>query len=291
MKNRTIAVYRLLALLAALLTATTVSAATGRECVDPCIQAARGARQECVSSASGVFREALDGCLERDHTCVDACRAARHDCRDATSLGEDLLSCDLALIAAKAECRSEFPPGSVRQAICIDRARIDGFRCRRHAVRRARRDLSACESAFAECTQTCGAGGPPGGPDTCRSEAKDAREAAHRDCKTTFRATTAACINKDVTCVHDCLDARDACDASARTTVDGAIASCNAERDAALAACRAANPSGSEALEQCERTVQANALACREAALQAAIPVFGACAASYVRCVRTCPSA
>jgi hypothetical protein len=261
-----------------------------RPCVDPCIEAARGARGACVSSAAGAFTDALDGCLERAVLCLAACRDERQSCRDRTSLAPDLAACEAELVLATERCRNEFRPGSIRRALCVDRARVAGFRCARRAAANARHDLRACRSAFGACAETCGPGSPPGGPQSCRAEARGAFDAARAACRTTFRVTTGACLNRDITCVQDCVAAFDACDAAASGVLDAAIATCSAERDTELAACQAANPEGGPALEACEDTVRATAFACREAALQAAAPGFASCVEAYAGCLRTCPS-
>ena len=128
-------------------------------------------------------------------------------------------------------------------------------------------------------------------PAACRAAGRSARQAALLACKTTFRVTASGCVNKDVTCVQDCGDGRDACNAPTQATLDAANASCDAQRSAELAACQAANSGGGTALEQCITTVQANAFTCRDAALDAAAPGFGACTATNVGCIRACPPA
>jgi hypothetical protein len=285
----------ILGVLAVVLSSATASAVTAtgtaRDCVDPCLQAARGTRLDCGSSAAGDFRDTLDGCVDLDPGCVAACRAQRQDCRDDTSLGAELAACELEEAGAKERCRNEFRPGSIRRAFCIDQARVRGFRCRRQAERSLKHELRACASAFVGCTEECLPGSPPGGPDSCRARARDAFDAARTLCRTSFRVTTGGCLARDITCVQDCVAARDACEAASRANLDAAIAACNAEREAGLAACRSANPDGGQALEDCEDAVWANALGCREAAVQAALPGFEACAAAYAGCVRACPPA
>ena len=281
-------------LVVVLASSATFGATTGgttRDCVDPCIRAARAARVSCVSSAAGAFEDTLDGCVDLDPGCVAACRAERQDCRDDSSLGADLATCALEEDQAKERCRDAFRPGSLRRAICIDRARVRGFRCRRQAGRRHVRELRACTASFVACAGACLPDSWPGGPDSCRAQARDDFDAARALCRTTFRVTTGGCLGKDVTCVQDCVAARDACETAPRAGLDAAIAGCKAERDAGLAACRSANPDGGEALESCEDAVWANAFACRETAVQAAQPGFTACATTYVDCVRACPPA
>ena len=264
---------------------------TTRDCVDPCIQAARGARVSCVSSAAGAFGDTLDGCVDLDAGCVAACSGERQACRDDTSLGADRAACELEEDRAKERCRNELRPGSIRQAICIDRARVRGFRCRRQAQRRHRRELRACTASFVSCAEACLPGSLPGGPGSCRDRARDEFDAARALCRTTFRVTTGGCLGKDFTCVQDCVAAQDECETAPRAGLDAAIAACKAERDSGLSACRSANPDGGEALESCEDAVWANAFACREAAVGAAQPGFAACAATYIGCVRACPPA
>jgi hypothetical protein len=68
------------------------------------------------------------------------------------------------------------------------------------------------------------------------------------------------------------------------------LAACRAARDAAVSACRAAHPDGGEGLDECMRSAQANASACREVALESAAPALAACVTAYAGCVRGCPS-
>jgi hypothetical protein len=158
-------------------------------------------------------------------------------------------------------------------------------------VLRAKVTSRRCRSALVDCARTCGPGALPGGPDVCQAAARSGFAAARGVCRTSFRVTTGGCLGKDITCVQDCVELRDACEAASRPILDGAIATCNAERNAGLTECKAANPEEGQALADCEDTVRANAFACREAALQAAAPGFGACATSHVARVRTCPPA
>lgn len=274
------------------LAASTTFAATAsgpRQCVDPCIQAARGARRDCVSSAAGAFLDDLRGCLERGVGCLSACREELQECRDATSLGTDLAACRVERDQATAGCRERYRPGSVRRVVCVYRARARASRCRRRAVGRAREAVRRCRSGFVDCARTCGPGVPPGGPAACRAQARGEFREARAGCRTSFRVTTGGCLGRDIPCVAECVDRRDACDAAVRSSLDPAIAACKAERNAGLAACRASNPDDPQVLGACEDTVRANAFACREEALAAAAPGFGACTTSYVSCVRACP--
>jgi hypothetical protein len=260
-----------------------------RQCVDPCIQAVRGERRECVSSVTGVFLDRLDGCHELAATCVGACRSHRQDCRDATDLGQALLACNVELTGRTQECRETFRPGSIRRALCVERARVRGVRCRARAARRARVEQKACRLAFAGCIGSCGPGGPPEGADTCRAQAKDDLQSALAVCQTTFRVTTNACLDKDLACSEACGDGRAACTTPARTSLGAAIGSCNTQRNAALAACATANPDDGQALDACAQSAQAAASTCRDAAREAAQPALTACAADFVACVRSCP--
>ena len=103
--------------------------------------------------------------------------------------------------------------------------------------------------------------------------------------------TASGCINKDGTCVQGCGDARDACSAPTQSMLAAAMMACTAQEKAAAAACVQANPGGGSALDQCLTTAQANAFACREAALEAAGPGFAACTQQYLGCVKACPAA
>jgi hypothetical protein len=275
----------LLAALVLTLATPDAIAASTRQCSDPCLQAGRAELRECTSSAAGAFADALSGCLERDRKCVDACRAGRQDCRDETTVGSDLLTCRLELAAAKETCRSSFPIGSNRRAICIDRAEIAGFRCRRTAFQRVRRELRTCRSDFDQCAGACAPGAPSSGDEACRAAGRAAFRDVVARCRTVHKATASACINKDVACVLACDEERSDCNAPTRTALDAAIATCSTQRAADLAAC-----AGTPDHQACVDTAQANALACREAALTVSEPGFAACAAQYVSCLRTCPA-
>ena len=262
-----------------------------RPCHDPCLQAARDARAECVSSASGAFTDAFGACLERDQECINACRFQLGECRDSTGAGADLFACQLELEAAKDRCRNEFPLGSRRREICINRAQVAGFQCRRTVLRNLRRALRDCRSAFGQCANACAPGGPPGGVATCKADAKAAHQADLASCKATYQVTASGCINKDVTCVQGCGDARDACSAPTQSMLAAAIMACTAQEKAAAAACVQANPGGGSALDQCVTTAQANAFACGQTALEAAGPGITACTQQHLGCVKACPAA
>lgn len=131
---------------------------------------------------------------------------------------------------------------------------------------------------------------PPGGARQCRQDAKDARAVLLDECKTNFQLSVSACIDKDATCVEDCGDARDLCRAPTGAAVEAAFDACKAQRNAAVAQCRADNPGGGTALEECIQTAQANAFACGDAALEAAAPGFAACTSAWVACIEACPA-
>jgi hypothetical protein len=279
-----------LATLAAVIASSTGAAAAGRQCTDPCLQAARDSRKECASSAKGAFLDAFDGCLEREHACIQACRADRQDCRDATSLGEDIVACQIAQAAAEEECRNRFPPRSKRRAACLFRAEVEGSRCNRRARVHVAVGLKRCRSGFDQCAQGCAPGEPPGGVGPCRSDGRTALRGALAECKLEYQVTASACIDKDLGCVQACVDARETCNAPTNATLGTAIAACSAQAAMDRAACAAANPSGGAALEQCIQTAQANSATCRDAALQAAAPALASCGKQYVACVRACPA-
>ena len=262
-----------------------------RQCSDPCIQAARSTAKQCASSANGVFLDALDGCFDRDHECIESCRAVQQGCRDATSVGADFARCDAELVAATADCRNRFPAGSLRLEGCIFRAQAANGRCRRGAKRSARRELRDCRRGFRGCAPGCGPGGPPGGAGSCTADAKSAVRALLVDCRQAYQVTVSACIDKDLACLQSCIDARATCTAPTQAALAAAIASCNSQLAAALAACRSANPGGGAALDSCVEAAQANATACRDAAIQGEAPGFAACAGPYLACVHACPSA
>jgi hypothetical protein len=255
------------------------------------LQSARAEYVDCASSATGAFQDALDGCLERDRECVDACRFERQECRDGTGAGVEVLECQAELARKKEECRNRFPLGSRRRELCIDRAQVAAFRCRRGVRRSFRRARRECGSAFRQCTDACGPGGPPGGAASCRDDAKAASRAALADCRQVYQVTASACLEKDVTCIQACAEARDACRAPTQAALDAAVRACTQQEEAAAAACAAANPGGGPALQDCLTTAQADAFACRDAALAAAAPGFATCTAQYLGCVGSCPPA
>jgi len=106
-----------------------------------------------------------------------------------------------------------------------------------------------------------------------------------------YQVTASTCINKDLTCALDCVDARETCNALTQSTLDAALASCTGAGAGAVSACVAANPGGGSTLQDCITTAQANAFTCRDAALEAAGPGFAACAGPTCSCVHGCPSA
>lgn len=262
-----------------------------RPCSDPCFQAAKGEFIECRSSARDTFRDAFSACIERDRTCVNACRSLRHDCRDAIGTEGRLLACDAQTDADKVECESRFPIASRLRELCIDRASVRGFRCRREVLRESRRARRACRQEFSGCVDACGPGGPVEGIGACKAEARDSLVAALAVCARTFQTTARGCLNRDISCVQDCAEARQACAAPTRATLAAALTACRMQEAAALAACQAANPDGGPALEDCITEARADALACREAAVEAAEPGFAVCVEGYVQCVLGCPPA
>ena len=272
-------------------TAATKPTPPPHQCSDPCLQAARGARQDCVSSASGAFTDALDACLERDVQCIEACRFQLEECRDGTAVGAGRVACQVETGRAKDRCRERFPLGSRRRELCIDRAQIAGSQCRRGVFRQSRQALRSCRNAFGQCADACAPDGPLGDVQTCKSDAKSARAADLSSCKVTYRATASGCVNKDVSCVQGCADARDTCAAPTQATFVAASMACTAVEKAAAAACATANPGGGPPLQQCLTTAQANAFACRQTALEAAAPGFATCTQGYVGCVTACPKA
>lgn len=271
--------------------AVAIAAAPSHPCSDPCLQAARAGLRDCTSSARGAFQEALDGCIERDHICVDACRSIRAGCRDDTGTGAGIAACTALAVTEKARCRERFPPFSERREDCIDRAEVRASRCRRDVVRGARRALRACRQGFRQCVGACGPGGPIEGAKACVAEAKAAFDAVVADCRLTYQVTASACLDKDVTCVQDCRDAREVCAGPTTASVTAALAACASQEVAAVAACQAANPGGGAAFDQCVTAAQASATTCRDAALDAAAPGLEACTLQYVACVRACPAA
>src|SRR5262249_1765482 len=90
---------------------------------------------------------------------------------------------------------------------------------------------------------------------------------------------------------QSCIDARATCTAPTQSALATAIAGCTSQLSAAAAACLAANPGGGPALDACIEAAQANATACRDAAIQDAAPGFAAGAGPYLVCVHGCPAA
>src|SRR5262245_15426351 len=136
---------RVVLTLVGLMHTTPIAAQSSRPCSDPCFQAAKAGFHDCVSSAQGAFVTALDGCLEHARTCLAACRSERQDCLDGTGLDEGYAACAADLEARKARCRLRFRDGSLRQAICINRAEIQGFRCRSEARRSFLQAVRGCD--------------------------------------------------------------------------------------------------------------------------------------------------
>lgn len=275
-------------LLVTILLLGAVARGAAAQCSDPCLQTARADYRACNSSATGAFQEALDGCLERDHACVDACRWSRGECVGATGLGVAVASCDAEQDAATDACTRRFPHG-LRRLRCVYRAQIAGARCRRTARRTFRGDRRACDDAFDACAAGCGAGGPPDGADACRASARAAARAVLADCRQVLQVTSAACFDKEPTCVQDCGTARIACDAPTQDALAAALAACAGQVQSAVAACQAANPGGGAALDECVETAQAAGTACADDAVAAAAPGIAACVPPFVGCVRSCP--
>jgi hypothetical protein len=262
-------------------------------CHDACLTSARGAYRQCTSSAMGAFQDAVSGCIERQHECVQACRTQRRDCRDLTGTAAELAQCDMKLETDVAKCTAEFPlvpkQSRMQRARCISKAQIANFRCHNEVMRRALGKLAECHRAFDQCTNGCPAGGgPPGGSGACKAQGRTAFRSVLADCTLTFRATSRGCINRDVTCVQDCGDARLACQAPTEATLQAALATCATTSAAAISACHAANPGGA-GLQKCITAAQANAAACGDAAVQAAAPGLAACVEPFVSCVHACP--
>ena len=126
-------------------------------------------------------------------------------------------------------------------------------------------------------------------PGACRAQGRADFRAVLADCKLTFQVTSSGCINRDVTCVQDCGDARAACEAPTNAELQTAIEACAATSAAAIAACQATNPVGTPLLQQCVTDAQATAAECRDTALAAAAPGLAACVEPYVSCVHACP--
>ena len=273
------------------LPAPATTATKSRACSDPCVQAARAEYRDCTSSASGAFAEAIDGCLARDHECVDACRSEHRDCRDGTGVGAELARCALEVSVAKDECRNRFRLGSTRRVVCLFRAQVEGFRCRRGVRRNVRRDFVQCRAAFHQCAGACAPGAPPGGVGPCRTDGRTAFKGVLSSCRRTLSVAVNGCLEKDLTCGQDCTDAREACSAPTQATLDAALKACAAQSVAAVAACQQANPGGGTARDQCITAAQAAAQVCSEQAVEAAKPGLADCAGQYARCVRACPAA
>ncbi len=280
---------RTLVLVAVALVASVAGAATTRQCQDSCLVSARAEAKDCASSASGAFVTAFDGCIAREHMCVDACREQRQECRDDTDLGTMLAQCQADLDAARAQCDATFRPGSKRWIVCVDRARIDGFECRRQARRTNRRQLLDCDKAFKSCVDACLPGQPPDGVGQCRSEARSAFKSTVADCRQIYQVTASACIDRDLTCTQSCIDARSVCSQPTQAALNAALAACASTLTAAVSTCVATNPSGSPALQQCITTAQANAFTCRDDAIAASMPGYAACGKAYIVCVHACP--
>ena len=210
-------------------------------CHDPCLGAARGAYRQCNSSASGAFQDALGGCIERAHECVNACRTQRQDCLDGTGTDAALAACAATLAMEQQRCEETFPPtppaSAHLRAKCIDKAQIANFRCGNKARRSSRRAVRGCRRGFRQCIDSCGPGGPPGGSKVCRDQGKTAFRAVLADCKLTFQVTSSACINRDVTCVQGCADARLTCEAPTRSMLGAALAACVQPYVACVRAC------------------------------------------------------
>ena len=265
--------------------------AAAQQCRDPCLQSARATYKQCNSSATGAFVEALDGCLERDHTCVNSCRWTRRECNGATGLAPALVACDAKQDVALDECSRRFPLAVLKRVRCIYRAQRDGARCHAAARRSFRDELKSCQQAFEQCAATCGGGAPPDGAGACKASAKAASRAVLADCKQVLQVNSAACFNKEASCVQDCGTARGTCNGPTQAVLAQALAVCATQVQAAVNACVVANPGGGSALDACVQAAQADGTACADDAAAAAAPGIAACVPPYVGCVRSCPKA
>lgn len=270
---------------------TAAAMATARSapspCSDPCVAAARGEARECASSASGAFADTIDGCLQRDHECVDACREQRRACRDATDLAASVAACRVARDVEIDLCSRRHPLGD-RRVACVMRARAEESRCRRAARRAHRREVVACAVAFDGCADACAPGAPPDGVTACRDAARSSTRGLLTACKRTLQASMTGCLDKELQCGLDCVDARDGCLAPTQAALATALAACTATQEVALQQC--ASDGGPEQAS-CITAARADAYACGDAALQASIPGVEGCVPPYVQCVKRCPPA
>jgi hypothetical protein len=263
--------------------------AFARVCGDSCLEAARGDYVTCRQDAGATFALAKQLCRDRDPACVQACAERQQDCNTATGSGAALEACLAQQQAALASCVDRFAAGTKKRDQCLENARIDGFQCRNRARTGTAPELRHCRAEFDACADGCGPGEPPRGARLCELEARRARSTARTQCNQTANADKSACLKKNAACSEACRDARTACDAPALSAVGSGIAACEADRRAAAASCRAANPVGTPLLDQCLEDADTDAFVCRNAAKQAQAPALAACVQEYVGCVRACP--
>ena len=128
--------------------------------------------------------------------------------------------------------------------------------------------------------------------DACLDEAKTAASECKADCKDGYKLAKDTCSNRDHVCVESCRSDRQICLQPTLTQLQAAVAGCNGPRDAAIAICRANNPDGSTALDDCIDQVQVVAFVCRKTAHKAAKPGIAACRSTFKACVKNnCPQA
>jgi hypothetical protein len=247
-----------------------------------CLQAAAGARGDCAAEAEDDFTEAKSLCQDRAPVCVMACAWRREECRTAIGFVRGQEACDEELQRATAECIARHARGSVRRALCLDRAELAHVRCRARVRRETRRERRRCDREIVVCVEGCGPGSPPGGSVACRAEASRTLKSELAACAATARATRSTCLDKDSTCVQDCRAARDACSGPARASLASALVVCDTEERTAATACAGD--------ATCVQSAESAGFACREAARAAASPALEACAGAYLRCGRDCPA-
>jgi hypothetical protein len=125
----------------------------------------------------------------------------------------------------------------------------------------ARPALAICRSTFRDCVRACP---PPDDPIeivdpiACKADAKMVALECKAGCREQRQIQRDLCLNRDHVCVEACRAGRDAC----RTPIEDGL-------DAAYVA----------------------AFRCRDAAREAARPLFESCGAGFHGCAEACPAA
>ncbi len=138
---------------AGFLVASSASATVDKQCLVD----ARMEKHDCLKTCVETWQASRDMCRNIDHVCAENCRAGRAACL-LQPLADLLLCkdpCQTKLLSDKADCRTQFPFGSMERDQCIDAAQVVAFQCRDACREIARPFLKACRDGFHVCIRSC----------------------------------------------------------------------------------------------------------------------------------------